>query len=102
MLDATDRSPPTSAADVEEQHSGGTVVRARSPSAAHRILASIAWLSLSGVAEGAGIFQDVNFVQRLETVGGNPPSTPGFLGQVSGSAIHGRLPVLQDSVILRS
>jgi hypothetical protein len=65
-----------------KSNSGGTVVG----TVAERCtpdLASIAWLSLSGVAEGAGIFQDVNFVQRLETVGGNPPSTPGFLGQVA-------------------
>jgi len=39
--------------------------------------ASIQWLSLSGIADGPGIFQDVNFIQRLHTVGGNPPSTAG-------------------------
>jgi len=39
--------------------------------------ASIQWLSLSGVAEGPGIFQHVTFIQRLHTVGGNPPSVAG-------------------------
>ena len=64
-----------------KSNSGGTVVG----TVADRCTpdaASIAWLSLSAVADGAGIFQDVNFIQRLKTVGGNAPSTPGFLGQV--------------------
>jgi hypothetical protein len=44
--------------------------------------ASIPWLSLTGIADGAGIFADVNFIQRLYTVGGNAPSTPGsVIGQ---------------------
>jgi hypothetical protein len=41
--------------------------------------ASIQWLSLSGIADGPGIFQQVNFIQRLHTVGGNPPSTAGTI-----------------------
>ena len=44
--------------------------------------ASIAWLALSAVAEGDGLFATVNFIQRLNTVGGNAPSTPGtVIGQ---------------------
>ena len=39
--------------------------------------ASIPWLSLTGVADGPGVFQKVTFIQRLNTVGGNAPSTPG-------------------------
>lgn len=42
---------------------------------------SIPWLSLSGVSDGAGVFQQVTFIQRLHTVGGNAPSTDGaFIG----------------------
>ena len=39
---------------------------------------SIAWLLL-GVDEvdGQGLFSDTTFIQRLNTVGGNPPSQPG-------------------------
>jgi uncharacterized protein DUF3455 len=55
----------------------GTVTDRCTPDAA-----SIAWLSLSGVHDGPGIFEKVNFIQRLHTVGGNPPSTSGsFLGE---------------------
>ena len=57
----------------------GTVAERCTPDAA-----SIASLSLKAVADGApGLFQSVNFIQRLNTVGGNPPSTPGSLGQVA-------------------
>lgn len=55
----------------------GTVADRCTPDAA-----SIPWLSLTGVPAGAGLFQSVKFIQRLETVGGNAPSTPGsFVGQ---------------------
>ncbi len=50
----------------------GTVLNRCTPDAA-----SIPWLSLSGVADGPGIFQHVTFIQRLHTVGGNPPSVAG-------------------------
>jgi len=50
----------------------GTVLNRCTPDAA-----SIPWLSLSGVADGPGIFQQVTFIQRLHTVGGNPPSVAG-------------------------
>jgi len=63
--------------------SGGSVVGTLkdkcSPDAA-----SIPWLSLTAVAEGPGAFSRVNFIQRLNTVGGNAPSTPGAtVGQVA-------------------
>ena len=50
----------------------GTVADRCTPDAA-----SIAWLSLPAVADGPGVFQDVKFIQRLNTVGGNAPSAPG-------------------------
>ncbi len=57
----------------------GTVAERCIPDAA-----SIANLALNAVSDGApGLFQSVNFIQRLNTVGGNAPSTPGFLGQVA-------------------
>jgi uncharacterized protein DUF3455 len=44
--------------------------------------ASIAWLSLSAVPSGAGIFANVTFIQRLNTVGGNAPAIAGtVIGQ---------------------
>lgn len=39
--------------------------------------ASIAWLSLTAVPSGSGLFAKVTFIQRLNTVGGNPPAAPG-------------------------
>jgi hypothetical protein len=59
-----------------QSNSGGTVVG----TVAERCTpdpASIPWLSLTGDAHGPGIFQKVTFIQRLNTVGGNAPSTPG-------------------------
>jgi len=39
---------------------------------------SIAWLRLGAVSsQGPGIFHRVSFVQRVNTVGGNAPSSPG-------------------------
>jgi FtsP/CotA-like multicopper oxidase with cupredoxin domain len=44
--------------------------------------ASIAWLSLTAVHSGDGIFGSVTFIQRLNTVGGNAPATAGsVIGQ---------------------
>ena len=64
-----------------QSNSGGSVVG----TVANRCVpdpASIAWLSLNGVSKGPGIFSNVNFIQRLNTVGGNAPSTPGsVIGQ---------------------
>ena len=57
----------------------GTVADRCTPDAA-----SIAWLSLDAKSEGAGVFAKVNFIQRLNTVGGNAPSAPGTsIGQVA-------------------
>jgi hypothetical protein len=43
---------------------------------------SIPWLLLNAVASGQGVFERTIFIQRLNTVGGNAPSTPGsFVGQ---------------------
>jgi hypothetical protein len=59
-----------------QSKSGGTVVG----TVAKRCTkdpASIQWLALNGVADGAGIFSNVTFIQRLNTVGGNAPSAPG-------------------------
>ena len=59
-----------------QSNSGGTVVG----TVLNRCTAdpaSIQWLSLSGVANGPGIFQHVTFIQRLHTVGGNAPSIAG-------------------------
>jgi FtsP/CotA-like multicopper oxidase with cupredoxin domain len=39
--------------------------------------ASIQWLSLTAVPDGPGVFEKVTFIQRLNTVGGNAPSTDG-------------------------
>lgn len=45
---------------------------------------AIPWLLLGAVSsEGPGVFQRVAYIQRLDTVGGNAPSTPGsFVGEV--------------------
>lgn len=64
-----------------QSKSGGTVVGALkkdcTPDAG-----SIPWLSLTAVPAGPGVFESVNFIQRLNTVGGKAPSTPGdFVGQ---------------------
>ena len=43
---------------------------------------AIAWLLLSAVSEGPGVFHRVAFIQRVNTVGGNAPANPGaFSGQ---------------------
>jgi len=64
-----------------QSNSGGSVVG----TVANRCIpdpASIAWLSLTGAPNGPGIFSKVTFIQRLNTVGGNPPSAPGsVIGQ---------------------
>lgn len=39
--------------------------------------ASIPWLSLTAVPTGPGVFEKVTFIQRLNTVGGKAPATPG-------------------------
>jgi hypothetical protein len=50
----------------------GTVADRCTPDAA-----SIPWLSLTAAPDGPGVFAKVAFIQRLNTVGGNAPSTAG-------------------------
>jgi hypothetical protein len=38
---------------------------------------AVAWLKLNATASGAGVFEGATFIQRLNTVGGLAPSTPG-------------------------
>jgi len=59
-----------------QSNSGGTVVGTVVDHCTPDV-ASIPWLSLSGAPDGPGIFAKVAFIQRLNTVGGNAPSTPG-------------------------
>ena len=79
-----------------KSNSGSTVVGA----VANRCMvdpASIPWLSLSGVGAGSGIFASVNFIQRLNTVGGNAPATPGTtIGQ------EARVPYTADYLFYRA
>lgn len=43
---------------------------------------AIPWLSLAAVSQGAGPFKRINFIQRVNTVGGNAPSSAGsFVGE---------------------
>jgi hypothetical protein len=43
---------------------------------------AIAWLLLGAVSEGPGVFQQVTFIQRVNTVGGNAPADSGsFTGE---------------------
>jgi hypothetical protein len=42
---------------------------------------AVPWLLLHGTSEGNGIFHRVEWIQRVNTVGGNAPATPGaFVG----------------------
>jgi hypothetical protein len=60
-----------------ESHSGGKVIASRLESCAPDPTA-IAWLLLQTVsAEGPGIFDRVIHIQRVNTVGGLPPTAPG-------------------------
>ena len=59
-----------------QSNSGGTVVGSTIDRCTPDV-ASIPWLSLKGTPDGPGIFAKVAFIQRLNTVGGNAPSTPG-------------------------
>ena len=64
-----------------KSNSGGTVLG----TLANRCIvdpSAIPWLLLNGFPEGPGIFEKVAFIQRLNTVGGNAPSTAGtVIGQ---------------------
>ncbi len=60
-----------------ESNSGSKVVGAR-VAACTPDPNSIPWLLLRAVSsQGPGVFDGVTFIQRLETVGGTAPSTPG-------------------------
>jgi uncharacterized protein DUF3455 len=59
-----------------ESHSGGTVVGTVFDRCTAST-ASIQWLSLTAVSAGPGIFHRVTFIQRVNTVGGTAPATPG-------------------------
>jgi len=59
-----------------QSNSGGRVVGAVADRCTPNT-ASIPWLLLVAVPDGPGIFSKVAFIQRLNTVGGNAPSTPG-------------------------
>jgi hypothetical protein len=59
-----------------QSNSGGKVVGTVAERCTPDV-ASIPWLSLTAVPDGPGIFLKVAFIQRLNTVGGNAPSTPG-------------------------
>lgn len=44
----------------------------------------IPWLLLAAESDGPGVFQGVNRIQRVNTVGGNAPASPGtFTGDVA-------------------
>jgi hypothetical protein len=50
----------------------GTVTKVCTPDTT-----AIAWLRLDAVASGSGVFNKTTLIQRLNTVGGTAPSTPG-------------------------
>ncbi len=61
-----------------ESNSGSAVVGTRI-AACTPDTASIPWLLLAGTSShGPGIFDDVKFIQRVDTVGGIAPTTPGL------------------------
>jgi hypothetical protein len=66
-------------------NSGSSVVGAVIPPRITVDPTAIPWLLLAAVkTEGPGIFAGTTFVQRVNTVGGLAPSTPGaFVGQVA-------------------
>jgi hypothetical protein len=58
---------------------------------------SIAWLLLDAKATGAGVFEQTTHIQRLNTVGGNAPATPGsFIGD------EARVPYTADYFFYRA
>jgi Protein of unknown function (DUF3455) len=64
------------------ESNGGSLVIGRLKTPCERGPADIPWLLLDGVrSEGPGIFHDVDFIQRVNTIGGRAPSTPGSLGE---------------------
>jgi len=65
-----------------ESNSGGTVVGTVSQRCTPDTNA-IAWLSLTAKSNGPGIFHRVNFIQRVNTVGGKEPAYAGATGEVA-------------------
>lgn len=69
-----------------ESNSGSKVVAARVPgTGCTPDSTAIPWLKLKMVTtEGSGIFSPVTYIQRVNTTGGIPPTTPGsFIGEVT-------------------
>ena len=65
------------------QSLGGDKVVASAASSCKPNAAAIPWLLLTATAiEGSGTFAGVKYIQRLNTVGGLAPSTPGKPGEV--------------------
>jgi len=54
---------------------GSTVKGTKVASAPSPDKSAVTWLLLSGVATGEGVFGKITHIQRLETVGGKPPTT---------------------------
>ena len=79
------------------QSNSGSKVRAAADKVCTPDPDAIPWLRLKAVAtEGPGIFADVTFVQRLNTVGGLAPAEPGdFVGEVA------KVPYAADYVFYR-
>lgn len=80
-----------------ESNSGSKVVGAVVPPRVTVDPDAIPWLLLKAVStQGPGIFASTSFIQRVNTVGGNPPATPGTaLGQVA------RIPYAADYFFYR-
>ena len=66
-----------------QSNSGSRVVGALPPTAVIVDTNSIPWVRLQPLTtEGPGVFADTTFIQRVHTVGGKAPTTPGsFVGQ---------------------
>ena len=65
------------------ESNGGSLVVGRLNKPCEVGAADIPWLLLDGVrSEGPGIFHDVDFIQRVNTVGGRAFTAPGSTGEV--------------------
>ncbi len=81
-----------------ESNSGSKVVGTVIPPRITVDTNAIPWLKLQAVTpEGPGIFADTTFIQRVNTVGGKAPATPGTsVGQVA------RVPYMADYFFYRN
>lgn len=69
-----------------ESESGSKVVGARVGSSPAPVPGAIPWLLLQAVhTEGPGIFHRVTYIQRVNTIGGAAPTTP---GSVAGAQVE--------------